>query len=322
MTDTDVSYHKQFALDIQEGFAQNPKKLSSKYFYDDRGSQLFADIMELEEYYLTDCEYEIFDLQRKQINEAFLADCEGINLIELGAGNGVKTKLLLSHLYEQGANFEYSPIDISEEAMQSLVSDLGASFPDMKVNPLTMDYFHALDVLEEQSDKRKIVMFLGANIGNYTQAEAVDLIQQIEARLQKGDMLFIGYDLKKDPKAILNAYDDSEGVTRAFNLNLLTRMNRELGATFDEEAFDHYAIYEPVSGEARSYLVSLKDQEVYFDALEETVHFKQWELIHTEISRKFDLTQIEQMAKQTGFKVINHFRDKRKFFNDSLWQVD
>ncbi|MGB0524712.1 MAG: L-histidine N(alpha)-methyltransferase [Flammeovirgaceae bacterium] len=320
MAETDISYHQQFADDIQEGFSQQPKIISSKYFYDDRGSQLFAEIMNLDEYYLTDCEYEIFNLQREQITQAFLAGGDGINLIELGAGNGLKTQLLLSALYEQQADFEYSPIDISEEAMQSLVSNLKARYPNMKVNPLIMDYFHALDVLEEQSDKRKIVMFLGANIGNYTHKESIDLIQQIKSRLQKADMLFIGYDLKKDPRAILNAYDDAKGVTKAFNLNLLERMNRELGANFELAAFDHYAIYEPISGEARSYLISLKNQDVYFDALEKTISFNEWELIHTEISRKFDLQQIEAMAQETGFRVVEHFRDKRKFFNDSLWQ--
>lgn len=321
MAETDVIFHQQFALDVQEGFAQKPKRLYSKYFYDDRGSQLFADIMELEEYYLTDCEYEIFKTQCREINQAFLAGADGINLIELGAGNGLKTKLLLKDLYESNADFEYSPIDISEEAMQTLVSDLDAKFPDMKVNPLTMDYFHALDILEEKSDKRKVVMFLGANIGNYTQSQAIDLIQQIESRLQKGDMLFIGFDLKKDPRVILKAYDDSEGVTKAFNLNLLSRMNRELGASFDLEHFDHYAVYEPVSGEARSYLVSLKEQEVYIEALEKSISFGEWELIHTEISRKFDLKQVEAIAKATNVRVIEHFMDHRKYFNDSLWQL-
>lgn len=321
MSDLELMISKEFARDIHNGFSQSPKQLSSKYFYDDRGSQLFAEIMNLEEYYLTDCEYEIFDTKAKEIIAAFLKDADGINLIELGAGNGLKTKLLLHQLSQQGANFEYSPIDISEEAMQSLKSHLRADYPNMKINPLTMDYFKALDILEQQADKRKVVMFLGANIGNYTQEEALDLFQQIKARLQPGDMIFTGFDLKKDPKIILKAYDDAKGITQQFNLNLLARMNKELGANFDLNAFDHYAIYEPLSGEARSYLVSLKDQDIHFDAVDKTYTFQKWELIHTEISRKFDIHQIDSMATTIGFQVVKHFKDKRQFFTDSLWQL-
>ena len=274
MSETETAIYQQFATDVLQGFAKSPKQISSKYFYDDRGSQLFTEIMQLEEYYLTNCEYEIFSTKSEAINRAFLKGTDGINLIELGAGNGLKTKLLLKQLYESGVDFEYSPIDISEEAMQSLERSLANDFPNMKVNPLIMDYFHALDVLEEESSKRKVVMFLGANIGNYTRDEALDLIWQIENRLQTGDMLFIGFDLKKNPKVILDAYDDAKGITKQFNLNLLERMNRELGANFDIAAFDHYAIYEPVSGEARSYIVSLKNQKVYFESMDKTIDFK------------------------------------------------
>ena len=316
-----ITFDTQFAQDVLEGLSKNPKSLSSMYFYDDRGSQLFSEIMQLPEYYLTDCEFEVFSMQKNEIVQQFLKGAtNGINLIELGAGNGKKTKILLEELTHQQAEFQYSPIDISEEAMQALESNLLSQFPNLDLNPLVADYFKALDVLKEETSRRKVVMFLGANIGNYTHQQSVNLIQEIAKRLQKDDLLLIGFDLKKHPQVIRSAYSDSQGVTKAFNLNLLERMNRELGANFNIAHFDHYAVYEPLSGEARSYLVSQKAQKVYFEAMEKEISFKQWELIHTEISRKYDFETIESLAAETDFQIVEHFKDCKWFFTDSLWK--
>ncbi|MFT5618082.1 MAG: L-histidine N-alpha-methyltransferase [Arenicella sp.] len=319
-TETLVEFNQQFAKDVKQGFSQSPKVISSKYFYDDKGSQLFSEIMQMPEYYLTNCEFEVFSLQKKEIVNAFLDGVESVNLIELGAGNGKKTKLLLEELTKRKAKFQFSPIDISAEAMQELETNILPNFPNLDFNPLVADYFEALDSLEEYPNQRKVVMFLGANIGNYSREQSIDLINQISARLQPNDLLLIGFDLKKHPQTVRTAYSDPSGITKAFNLNLLERMNRELGANFNIAHFDHYAVYEPISGEARSYLVSQKHQKVHFEVLNLTFEFAQWEMIHTEISRKFDISQIEDLAKSTNFQIVNHFKDCRWYFNDSLWK--
>lgn len=309
----------QMEQDIIGGLSQTPKRLSSKYFYDDKGSALFTEIMRLKEYYLTDCEYEIFSTQKQDILNTFSDGGDEFEIVEFGAGDGFKTKILIEHFLNQKANFVYAPVDISKAAVENLANALHNKFPALAVEAVHDDYFNALKTLNKSNKSRKIVLFLGANIGNYGNEQAIDFLSSIRKNLQPNDLLMIGFDLRKNPKEILGAYNDSLGVTKAFNLNLLERINRELGANFDRSNFDHYPTYDPVSGEARSYIVSLKDQNVYFESSDSTIHFDQWEYIHTEISKKYSLSEIENLGQKAGFKVSKHFLDCRHYFVDTVF---
>ncbi|MDA0194898.1 MAG: L-histidine N(alpha)-methyltransferase [Bacteroidetes bacterium] len=312
---------QEFARDVTRGLSANRKYLSSKYFYDEKGDELFQQIMELDEYYLTRSEYSIFDKNKERILETFCADCKGFNLLEFGAGDGYKTKVLLRHFAEQNTNFHYSPIDISANSLEQLTNTLEIELPKLKVSGLRGEYFQVLEGLKSNQEERRIVLFLGSNIGNFTKQIAIQFLDQLHSALNPGDLVMIGFDLKKDPSKILGAYSDKSGVTSAFNLNLLSRINRELGGNFNLNNFIHSPYYDPVSGECRSYLISTIEQTVHIDDLNMQAHFKAWEAIHMEISTKFDLDGTDELATTTGFKIEANFFDDKKWFVDSVWSV-
>ncbi|HKX83822.1 MAG TPA: L-histidine N(alpha)-methyltransferase [Pyrinomonadaceae bacterium] len=310
----------QFAEDVVTGLSSTPKSLSSKYFYDDEGSRLFQEIMKLPEYYLTACEFEIFSDQTTEIFAEMTGDATAFDLIELGAGDGTKTAVLVEHFLKQKVDFTYSPIDISKEACDALSANFRARFPDLRIRPLHGDYFKILKSLKNGSDRRKILMFLGSNIGNFSRTEAVDFFRQLRDVMNPNDRAFIGFDLQKDPRVIVNAYDDSQGVTAAFNLNLLNRINSELGADFNLSKFSHYAVYRPVECAARSFLVSREKQTVRIGALNRSFDFEQWEAIFMEISQKYSPAMIEELARESGFDIASTFLDSKRYYCDSLWK--
>ena len=200
-----------------------------------------------------------------------------------------------------------------------LADRLTKAMPGLTVNPQIGDYFEIMDKIEAQEACPNLVLFLGSNIGNYSDAAAVNLLKHIHAHMRSGDKLLVGFDLQKNPLEIRNAYDDPHGITRDFNLNLLSRMNRELGGNFSPEQFDFYCCYEPLSGEVRSYLVSLREQLVRIERIGKTFHFKRNELISTELSKKYTLAGIEDMAAQAGFNLAAHYLDSKDYFADTLF---
>lgn len=307
------------AENVRMGLVQTPKSLSSRFLYDAEGSRLFQEIMHLPEYYLTRSEYEILDKYKADLLLLF-GRKDPFDLIELGAGDGLKTKVLLRHFLTQKAQFSYVPIDISADALDKLAVDLRQAFADLVMEPKHDDYFNALQRLAVDSDRRKVVLFLGSNIGNFTPAEATEFYRQIADRLRPGDLVLTGFDLQKDPAIIQAAYSDAQGVTRDFNLNLLRRINRELDADFDLAYFDHYESYNPENGEARSYLVSQRRQSVLIRSLEMQVDFENAEVIHTEISRKFLKTDIFGLADATGFAMAGWFADRKDYFADVIFR--
>ncbi|MFD2935964.1 L-histidine N(alpha)-methyltransferase [Spirosoma flavum] len=306
--------------EVRAGLQTIPKRLSSRFFYDAEGSRIFAEIMHSPDYYLTRSEYEILDTYKADFLRQFTPDNRPFDLVELGAGDGLKTKILLAFLESQHVDFTYAPVDISADALEGLVIDVRRQWPDLQLNPRHDDYFSALEHLSNETNSRKVVLFLGSNIGNFTPDEAVDFYQQLYNRLQPGDLILTGFDLQKHPAVIHTAYNDRQGLTRAFNLNLLRRINRELDANFDLATFDHYETYNPETGEARSYLVSQKAQAVEIKALDMRVPFQHGEIIHTEISRKFTRMQIEQLAQQTGFSMTGWFTDSKGYFADVVFE--
>ncbi len=307
-----------FAEEVKNGLSSSPKYLSSKYFYNERGDELFQDIMKMPEYYLTRSEYEVFSTHKNTLLELFSAGEKPFQLIEFGAGDGFKTKVLLNHFISSQASFKYSPIDISENVLKELEADLAKSIPALEVETLNDEYFAALDKLEHKGAIRKVILFLGSNIGNFSHEEAIAFLHHLREKLTEDDFMMVGFDLKKDPEVILNAYNDPHGITRSFNLNLLKRMNEELGANFDIPSFKHWPIYNPMTGETKSYLVSTKKQEVFIDALDQSFNFDSWEAIDMEISQKYDHNMIELIAEKAGFSVHQLFHDCKHYFVNAV----
>jgi len=310
----------QFAQDTLQGLSQTPKSLSSKYFYDNEGSRLFREIMSLPEYYLTDCETDIFTNQKEDIYRQFADRDLRFDLIELGAGDGTKTAILIDKFLGYDPDLSYSPIDISREALDTLSAKFSTEFPSLQIEPHPGDYFTILESLRQNSTRRKVLLFLGSNIGNFVRDASLAFFRKIRRLMNDDDLLFIGFDLQKDPHIIVKAYDDDKGVTARFNLNLLTRINRELGGNFDLAKFTHYALYRPVECAARSFLISREEQTVEIEALNRTFHFDAWESIFMEISQKYSLRMIDDLAAECGFQVKQNFFDSKRYYCDSLWK--
>jgi dimethylhistidine N-methyltransferase len=302
---------------VDKGLSGSPKRLPSWLLYNDEGDRLFQQIMMMPEYYPTRCEYDILQHNKEELLQCFKEGSTSFRLIELGAGDGLKTEILLKHFVAQKASFTYNPVDISSNALDILSARLKSSLPQLNIVPLHKSYDDALSDLYDQNEK-KVILFMGANIGNFTIQEAAQFLRKLVIRLHHGDQLMIGFDLKKDPRTILQAYDDPRGITAEFNLNLLRRLNRELGANFDTNHFSHYPSYDPDTGTTKSFLISLINQAVYIAALRKLFHFTAWEPIQTEVSQKYDITSIEKLMALTGLKVERVFRDARNYFCDVL----
>jgi len=309
-----------FALDVLVGLSETRKRIPSKYHYDETGSNLFREITFLPEYYLTDCEIDILANQTEKIIE--IVKDEPFNLIELGAGFGRKTKILLEHFINANLDFQYVPIDISEAAMKGLVESMNESFPSLEVNGLVSDYFIGMKWLNERFGRRNLVTFLGSSIGNFTYADARFFLRNAWNCLNNNDIFLIGFDLKKDIELLLSAYNDPKGVTSRFNLNVLSRINNELGGQFDKSRFRHFGTYDVISGAMESYLVSLENQEVPINLIGRSFHFDEWEPIHTEYSYKYLLSDIHKLATDTGFSETINLFDSKKYFCDAIWLVN
>jgi dimethylhistidine N-methyltransferase len=314
-----TQFKETFALDVLIGLSETPKRIPSKYFYDSRGSHLFEAITELPEYYLTRCEFEIFEKNKAEI--AKVLSGELFNLVELGPGDARKTQVLIEHCLKKGIQFQYVPIDISESAMQDLVKSLGEKFPDLSVYGLVSGYSNALKWLKNLELRHNFVFFLGSNIGNFNRAAARVFLRSLWNALNADDYLLIGFDLKKDIDLLLRAYNDSQGITRSFNLNLLRRINEELGGNFDLSKFRHYADYDVFSGAMESYLVSLEKQKVFIQEIGQSFEFEPWEPIHTEYSYKYLESDIQLLAQETGFGPFTQLYDSNRYFTDCIWQV-
>ncbi|WP_281989464.1 L-histidine N(alpha)-methyltransferase [Aquimarina aggregata] len=307
-----------FEKEVYEGLTAFPKYLSSKYFYDEVGDELFQQIMELPEYYLTRAEYNIFKENTSAIIESFDKYKKGFDLIELGAGDGKKTKILLKELQKKGYDFTYMPIDISQNAVDGLVKNLDLEMPDVLVQGQIGEYFEVLDRLNHISDRKKVIMVLGSNIGNLLHPRAIQFLKKLCNAMHSDDLVFMGFDQKKHPQKVLDAYNDKTGVTAKFNKNVLSRINKELRGNFDVDAFMHWETYDPESGTAKSYLVSKKKQTVDIDSLSLQVHFEAWESIHTEISQKYDDDIVKWLTEESGLKVVNSFSDENNDYKNYL----
>jgi L-histidine N-alpha-methyltransferase len=309
----------KFRADVLSGLSLTPKRLSSKYFYDKKGDELFQRIMECPEYYLTRCELEIFQWQTNQLATRISGkSAEPFDLIELGVGDGTKTRFLLNELIETKTNFNYLPIDISGNILSELEHSL-SHLDSLNITLLQGEYLDMLKEASRMSGNRKVVLFLGGNIGNMDIKEAKAFCQNVRSMLLPGDLFIIGFDLRKDPHRILNAYNDKLGITRKFNLNLLQRINKELDANFEIDKFAHYPTYDPHTGACKSYLVSSLKQDVRIG--DTVIPFQEGECVFMEISQKYSFSEIELLAANAGFSVIENLSDRKNWFVDSVWSA-
>lgn len=302
-----------FKQDVIAGLNKPLKHISSKYFYDEIGDKLFQQIMSSEDYYLPNCELEILQNQSSDIATAI--SYQEFDVIELGAGDGSKTVYFLEKLIQEGKKIVYYPLDISASVLELNRDHINNKLPNLSIQPIAGDYFETLDRF--QDDRPKVLLFMGANIGNYKNERAIEFLAMIKKQMNNGDSLLVGFDLRKNPNTILKAYNDSEGHTRAFNLNLLRRINRELDANFDLNQFDHYPYYDPIAGISYSFLVSLCDQMVKVG--EDEIRFKKYELLHTEVSQKYSRAEIDGMQKQLSFSHVKHYLDSKEYFSVSVF---
>jgi L-histidine N-alpha-methyltransferase len=305
---------EQFKKDVDAGLSAVNKSLSSKYFYDKKGDALFVEIMHSDEYYLTRAELEIFQNQTSAIIDSLNLSKESyFELVELGAGDGLKTKELLRSLANQNYTFDYFPIDISQNALDQLKHSLKTELPQVAVEPKQGDYLKVLESLK-QTKNQKVILFLGSNIGNMTDGLAATFMEKLSDSLAPGDKLLLGVDLIKSKEVVLPAYNDSKGFTRAFNLNLLDRINQELGGDFVVENFKHAPEYSESEGIAKSYLVSTINQEAKISSLQKTFRFEAGEKIFMEISRKYNDEIISYITRDTQLRVIAKFTDSKGYF--------
>lgn len=304
------------ATDARAGLTALPKRLPPKYFYDALGSHLFEAICQLPEYYLTRAETEIFQRHASAIVAA-LPNLTSI--AEFGSGSAVKSRYLIAALLAQRDAVHYQPLDISPEILRQSAEALLESYAGLSVTGYVCDYLQQMPPLERRYEGRVLVLFLGSNIGNYTPEEARALLQRMRQTMQPGDGLLLGADLAKDPRVLEAAYDDALGVTAAFNLNVLLRLNQQLGADFNLRQFAHRAVFNEAQSRMEMYAVSRVAQTVRLAALDLTVEFEAGEMIHTEHSHKFNAAQLAALAAAAGFEPMQVWLDERKWFSSNLW---
>lgn len=303
-----------FSMEVEAGLSRPQKTLPSRFFYDYEGSELFEQITGLHEYYLTRSEQQIFNAHATEIIRSCGAN---VAIVEFGSGSSSKTRLLLSAALERQSTLMYVPIDISRDYLIASARALVSQYEKLNVTALASEYRDAIKALPSHEGPR-LILFLGSNIGNFDASEACDFLERLRRVMTPEDRLLVGIDLLKDPAIIELAYNDAAGVTEAFNKNILSRVNRELGGRFDLGLFRHEAPFVPHSSAIEMRLVSTEDQSVWVEALGRDFHFKEGEWIHTESSFKYSLAGFEAMCAQAGLRLDRAWMDEKKWFAVTL----
>lgn len=293
---------------VRRGLASKPKKLPSRLFYDARGSELFEAICEQPEYYLTRTEIAIMRDHAGDIANTIGPD---VRLVEYGSGSGIKTRMLLEHLETPVA---YVPVEISRSALMESVAELSTRFPDVAMQPVCADFTQPLRLpVAARSPRRTVIYFPGSTIGNFETKDAIKILRQMRTEMSDGGGVLVGVDLKKDPAEIEAAYNDAAGVTRDFTLNMLVRLNREVGTNFDLDSFEHRARYNVLAGRIETALVSTKRQDVKVG--NDTFAFREDEAMQVEYSCKYSLDDFAQMANKAGLSVEQVWMDADERFS-------
>ena len=305
---------ESFADAVRRGLSEQKRTLPSRFFYDAIGSDIFEQIMALPEYYLTRCETEILSRFAPEIVAEVGDD---ITLIEFGSGNSAKTRLLIEAALSGPGRLHYVPIDISEECLRASTQELAEAYPDLSITAFAAEYHDAIPLLPTHAVPR-LFLFMGSNVGNFETEEAVEFFTKIRGHMAPWDRLLVGFDLVKDTAIMEAAYNDGQGVTAAFNKNVLARVNAELGGMFDLDSFDHSAPFVPTFSRIEMHLVSKRPQVVRVCELDEAYVFEAGETIHTENSHKYTQEAFATLAKGAGFGVARTWTDSRNWFAVSL----
>jgi L-histidine Nalpha-methyltransferase len=311
----------EFAADVEAGLSSSRKSLKSKYFYDKTGSYLFEQICLQPEYYVTRLEADI--LMERSLDIAGACQ-DQVSVIELGSGSSCKTRILFRHILERQGSLYYFPIDVSHSILIESVQKLSSDFPNLYPVAISSDYAAGIDQATDFIAKRyhvpcrKLVLFLGSSIGNFDLYEARSFLSMLTEKMEKTDLLLIGFDLQKKSKVLNAAYNDQAGMTARFNLNMLSRINTELGGEFDTKKFEHHAFYNEDMKRVEMHLISTTDQQIYIKSIGKSFNFGAGESIHTENSYKYSLEQIRDLADYCGFEVKKNLVDEKKWFNLAL----
>jgi L-histidine Nalpha-methyltransferase len=304
---------EQMASAVTDGLLSRARWLPSWLFYDAAGSKLFNQITELPEYYLTRTERAIFAAHAHEI-VGLAANGDALRIVELGAGSADKTRLLLTAAVDRQDTVTYEPVDVSPSALEEAQERIEREIPGVLVSPRVEDYTKGLELDALTFGERRLVLYIGSSIGNFEPEEARRLLRSVRAAIVPGDSILLGVDLVKDESALLAAYDDAAGVTAEFNLNLLARLNRELGADFDLTAFAHRAVWNSAQSRIEMHLVSRKRQRIKISALDLKIDFALNESIHTENSYKYRPGQAEETLLTAGFTPVSTWTDDQKRF--------
>lgn len=308
---------ESFAEDVLQGLSSPAKTLPPKYFYDQRGSELFEEICELPEYYPTRTERSILQKYAEQI-VLFIKD--KFDIVELGSGSSVKTRLILKAFLRQRTPLHYMPIDISKNMLVESSLTLLQKYNGLRITALASDYFTALKMLKKENQAKKLILFLGSSIGNFNDSEQVHFLTQLRSGMDLDDRLLLGMDLMKDESILIPAYDDAQGVTASFNKNILRRMNDELDADFDIDLFKHKVLFNKKYSRIEMHLQSLVGQTVTIGQLNKSFNFARDETIHTENSYKFTKERIRNLAATCGFQIKHAWYDSRNWFSLNLFK--
>lgn len=317
LVELDADEHlESLAQSVRAGLASTPKQIPCRFFYDDAGSRLFEQICELPEYYLTRAEREILGDRALEIAGRF---SEPIALVELGSGSAVKTRLLIDALLQRHSGLFYTPVDISANVLETSALELLDDFERLEIRAIAGEYQEGLRRLQTDTERPKLILWLGSSIGNLERSGAVRFLAGLHRDMKAADRLLLGIDLRKDARTLELAYDDPSGVTERFNKNLLIRINRELGADFEVDAFDFRATYDEEQGAVESHLVSRKEQRVSIEELDWSVGFRAGEAIHTESSFKYSLDEIDSLAEAARFERVGRWLDSAGRFSLNLF---
>lgn len=316
MVITDVAtFAGSFARDVDCGLRDTPKHIPCIYFYDYKGSLLFEKICRLPEYYLTCAETEILKIYSGEIVSCLPPDSV---LVELGSGSSIKTRLIIEEMLHRQDKLIYSPIDVSRQMLQESSDSLLGRYENLEIVSVAAEYEEGLRRLDMFGGQVKLILWLGSSIGNFEQAEAVRFLESMIDASSSDDFFLIGFDLEKDRAVLEKAYNDSQDITAEFNLNLLARINRELGGEFDLDTFRHRAVYNEEKSRIEMYVISAREQEVYIADLNRSYQFDRDEWVHTENSHKYSPKVIERITDRVGLHVIDQWFDSNNYFNLTL----
>ncbi|MDH5403961.1 MAG: L-histidine N(alpha)-methyltransferase [Candidatus Heimdallarchaeota archaeon] len=311
----------EFAKDVDMGLSANPKYLKSKYFYDAKGVKIYENIMNMPEYYLIASEYQANGRLSAGITD-FISGSR-INIAEFGPGNGEKTLLFMQNCIQHNLTIKYIPIDISKESITYITDVFTKKLPQISIKGIVGDYTHGIDELTNlEPDNPKIILFMGSNIGNFSNEEEIEFISNIAEKMNEHDSLIISFDLVKDIDTMFNAYNDPYGHTSRFNLNLLDRINTTLGGDINLSNFHHEEPFNQETSCMESYLVSNVDQTIHLNSLDKEFHISSGEKISTEISRKYTLDYIDNLAVEAKIKVVKQYFDDSEGYAICVFKIN